>query len=125
VATYVGYDDNTPMKNDHLRIFGASGALPIWIDVANEIVRSPVFQHSIDPVDFAFLAQNILSLPPPPETTAVPIDKANGLPLSLDAYLESREPLPILYSYGRREGSFFKPERYFVPFLNNETIEDD
>ncbi|MBW1679642.1 MAG: hypothetical protein JRJ08_05805, partial [Deltaproteobacteria bacterium] len=119
VATYVGYDDNKPMKNKHLRIFGASGALPIWIDVANAIVKNPVFQQTIDPVDFAFLPESSLSLAPPPGTIAVPVDKGNGLPLPLDVYLESTGPGVTLYSYGQREGRFFKPRRFFAPLLND------
>lgn len=31
VASYVGYDDNRPMKNGRILIAGASGALPAWI----------------------------------------------------------------------------------------------
>jgi len=119
VAAYVGYDDNTPMENDHVRIFGASGALPIWIDVANEIVQNSVFQRSIDPVDFAFLPQNRLSLSQPADTILVPIDKGSGLPLSLDAYLEEEKPAVTLYSYGQRRGSFFKPRRFFSPLNSN------
>lgn len=32
VAAYVGYDDNRPMKQGSIRLAGASGALPAWID---------------------------------------------------------------------------------------------
>ncbi len=32
VAAYVGYDDNTSMRRGRLRVQGASGALPAWLD---------------------------------------------------------------------------------------------
>jgi len=116
IATYVGYDDNTPMKNNHLRIFGASGALPVWIDLANEIVNSPIYQSSIDPVDFAFLRESDLSLKPPPGAIPIPVDQGSGLPVSLELYLEKPELGVTLYSYGKREGSLLKLQRFFVPF---------
>lgn len=117
VATYVGYDDNTPMKNSRIRIFGASGALPIWIDVANEVVKNPIFQQAVDPIDFAFLPEDHLSLSQPSGTIAVPVDEGNGLVLSLDRYLEGLEPVATIYSYGQREGKLFKPQRVFAPIV--------
>jgi len=116
VASYVGYDDNKPMKNSHIRIFGASGALPIWIDVANKIVNSRVYQQSIDPVDFAFLPESHLSLTPPPGMTSVPVDEGSGLPLPLDEFLGGPKTGITLYSYGQRGDTSFKPQRFFVPF---------
>ncbi|MBN2467180.1 MAG: transglycosylase domain-containing protein [Deltaproteobacteria bacterium] len=115
LATYVGYDDNTPMENDRIRIFGASGALPVWIDVAREVVKNPGFQASIDPVDFAFLGERVVSLSQPADTIVVPIDPENGLPLSLDKYLESRTPPATLFTYGQWEGGFLRPQRFFAP----------
>jgi membrane peptidoglycan carboxypeptidase len=31
VASYVGYDDNRPMKSRHISIYGSAGALPLWL----------------------------------------------------------------------------------------------
>ena len=119
VTAYVGYDDNKPMKNKRLRIFGASGALPIWIDVANEIVNNPMYQQSIDPVDFAFLSENHLSLIPPSGVTPVAVDAGSGLPLPLDVFLGSAQAGITLYSYGQREERSFKPQRFFAPYELN------
>ena len=119
VAAYVGYDDNTPMKNNHFRIFGASGALPVWIDVANEVTKNQLFHKSIDPVDFAFLSGNNLLLPNPEGAIAVPVDKGSGLPLVLDSPLEGLEGEAIVYSYGQVEGNSFRPQRFFTPFQTN------
>lgn len=32
IGTYVGFDDNAPMTNRAIRLAGASGALPVWMD---------------------------------------------------------------------------------------------
>jgi hypothetical protein len=107
------------MKNNHFRIFGASGALPVWIDVANEVTKNQLFHKSIDPVDFAFLSENNLLLPNPEGAIAVPVDKGSGLPLVLDSPLEGVGGEAIVYSYGQVEGSSFKPQRFFTPFQTN------
>ncbi|MEL6907787.1 MAG: hypothetical protein AAFP22_20435, partial [Planctomycetota bacterium] len=39
VASYVGYDDNRPMKRGRIRISGASGALPAWMGTVAGITR--------------------------------------------------------------------------------------
>jgi len=120
IGVYVGYDDNRPMKNDHLRIFGSSGALPIWIDVANAIVESDRYRQSIDPVDFAFLPRTTLTLAQPEGTITVPVDTGNGLALSLDQYFQTQQAMTTLYSFGRREGNLFRPERFFNPLKQEE-----
>lgn len=38
IASYVGYDDNRPMRRGGLRLAGASGALPPWIGAAQAVV---------------------------------------------------------------------------------------
>ena len=119
VAAYVGYDDNTPMKNNHFRIFGASGALPVWIDVANEITKNQLFHKSIDPADFAFFSGNNLLLSNPEGAIAVPVDKGSGLPRVLDSPSESSENDAIVYTYEQIEGHSFKPQRFFTPFQTN------
>ena len=54
IASYVGYDDNRPMKGKHLAIYGASGAMPLWIDTANAIVNTPDYKKNIQPADLVF-----------------------------------------------------------------------
>ena len=116
VATYVGYDDNAPMQNKHLRIFGASGALPIWIDVANEVVKNQLFQKNIDPVDFAFLPGNFISLSIPKGSIPIPVDRGSGLPLPINFFIEPAEGTATVYAYGDAGGGVFKPQRFFSPF---------
>jgi len=54
ITAYVGYDDNKPMKSKHTAIYGASGALPLWIDTAVAIVNSPAYVGAIQLADLAF-----------------------------------------------------------------------
>ncbi len=54
IACYVGFDDNRPMKGDRVTIYGSSGALPIWIDTANEVVNSPDYREGLRLADLAF-----------------------------------------------------------------------
>jgi membrane peptidoglycan carboxypeptidase len=59
IASYVGYDDNRPMKGKHVTIYGASGALPLWIETANTIINSNTFKKDIQAADLAFDIQSV------------------------------------------------------------------
>jgi penicillin-binding protein 1A len=54
IASYVGFDDNRPMKNNQISIYGSSGALPLWIETANAIANSPLFKVNLDIAELAF-----------------------------------------------------------------------
>lgn len=54
VAAYVGYDDNRPMKGKRFAVYGASGALPLWIDTVDTITRIPDFRENIQVTELAF-----------------------------------------------------------------------
>jgi membrane peptidoglycan carboxypeptidase len=54
VASYVGYDDNRPMKSRHISIYGSAGALPLWTDSVNMIVNSPQYRKSLQMADLIF-----------------------------------------------------------------------
>lgn len=60
IASYVGFDDNRPMKGKQISIYGASGALPLWIDTANSIVNCPRFTVNLQLADFAFESSRLL-----------------------------------------------------------------
>jgi len=60
IASYVGFDDNRPMKGKQISIYGASGALPLWIDTANSIVNCPRFKVHLRIADLAFESQRLL-----------------------------------------------------------------
>ncbi|MFC1821935.1 transglycosylase domain-containing protein [Thermodesulfobacteriota bacterium] len=59
IASYVGFDDNRPMKGPQTAIYGSSGALPIWIETANGIANSKLFKGGFDIANLAFEIQSI------------------------------------------------------------------
>jgi penicillin-binding protein 1A len=79
IASYVGYDDNRPMKGENVTIYGASGALPLWIETANTIINSNTFKQDIQVADLAF---DIRSLPLGNNDELIPvlISSTTGLP---------------------------------------------
>ena len=54
VASYVGFDDNRPMRGKFVSIYGASGALPLWIDASNAIANCSEYRNGLQTVDLAF-----------------------------------------------------------------------
>jgi hypothetical protein len=60
-------------------IYGASGALPIWIDTANAIINSDTFKKDIQAADLAFDIQSV-SLRKNDELVPVSISSTTGLP---------------------------------------------
>ena len=43
----------------HLTIYGASGALPIWIDTANTVLNSRNYKKNLQPADLVFNHLNL------------------------------------------------------------------
>jgi penicillin-binding protein 1A len=80
IASYVGYDDNRPMKGPYLTIYGASGALPIWIDTANAIVNSAEYKKDVEIADLAFNI-NTSPLVNSDAFSPVKVSSVSGLPL--------------------------------------------
>lgn len=91
-ASYVGYDDNRPMKGKHVRIYGASGALPLWIDTMNAIANSTNYKTNLQVADLAFTDNQI-----PPylyqSFRQVTVSPKTGLLLEADDQPKSDSPL--------------------------------
>lgn len=81
VASYVGYDDNRPMKRGAIRITGALGALPVWVDTARGIVRSQDLSRVVDLADLAFQGGKVLPMTWPDGMEAVLVNEGDGLAL--------------------------------------------
>jgi len=115
IASYVGYDDNKPMKSKHLAIYGASGALPLWIDTAKAVVNSSDYEQRIQPADLAFdPVSNLLSgygdfLP-------VPISRLTGLPATHQDGSVPSQQFEILAD-AVLNGNILQLKRYFEPTL--------
>ena len=82
IASYVGFDDNQPMKGDHMALYGSSGALPLWMDTARAIAETEHFKTTFQPADLAF---NPLLRPMAPERFSlhpIPVSALTGLPVA-------------------------------------------
>jgi membrane peptidoglycan carboxypeptidase len=113
IAVYVGYDDNRPMKNTHVRVYGAAGALPIWIPVAQSALRHLNLEERLDILDFTFRPGGALAIEWSPEMREVPVDSGSGLPQAGGAGVRVR-------TYGDMVGERFEPRRLFSPAILSE-----
>jgi len=100
LAVYVGYDDNRPMNRKGTRLQGASGALPVWMGVAQGLAD-----------------HDLLGAAPPEDSTwalsddmvAVPVRAGNGLPvLTLE---ETDGPVRTVLVRGNFDEDGVKPLR--------------
>ncbi len=113
IASYVGYDDNRPMKSEHISIYGASGALPLWIDTAAAIVSCDKYAENIQPADLAFdPVSDLLSgfgnfLP-------VPVSPLSGLPLTHNDEMPSFQLIDI-FADAIITGNILELKRHFEP----------
>jgi penicillin-binding protein 1A len=90
IGSYVGFDDNRPMKNEQISIYGSSGALPLWIDTANAIVNSPRFKVNLDIAELAFGSQPLEDADSH-GLRYVPVSPKSGLALSEKAGFASHD----------------------------------
>jgi len=109
IAVYVGYDDNRPMKNAHIRVYGAAGALPIWIQVAQAAVNSLDYDKELDLLELAFKPTAKLSMEWPKDSEEVPVDGSSGLPGSREG------DGPRVRTYGEVKSEKREFKRIFAP----------
>jgi len=114
VAAYVGYDDNRPMKGKHTEIYGASGALPLWIDTINAVIESTEFQKGIEPADVVFSAALVGPRAGQGDLRSVPVSSLTGLPLDPGKAGGSWAG-PFVISEAEIQGGKWKLKRVFDP----------
>lgn len=119
IAVYLGYDDNRSMRNKTLRIFGASGALPVWIEVANAIVSSSIYQKNLDLVDLAFQPRATLKTKTPSEALPVWVDGGSGIFRGLGSRKIDSDNVAMMHAFGKKKDDSFIPDRWFVPFTGD------
>ncbi len=83
VATYVGYDDNREMRRGSIRIAGASGSLPVWIEAARGAARASLLGDRLDLADLAFSGADVAPVAWPPALGPTRVDLRTGLPVEL------------------------------------------
>jgi len=117
IAAYVGYDDNRPMKGKHIEVYGASGALPLWIDTANAVINSPGFQKEIQVADLVFGTPVAGPTNGQGNLRSVPVSAVTGLPLSLSGEdASSSSGRVAVLTEGEADRGEWKLKREFDPF---------
>ena len=114
IASYVGFDDNQPMKGDHMTLYGSSGALPLWMDTARAIAESEGFKTKLQPADLAFNPLLRPATPGPFALHPVPVFTVTGLPL-IDGEKASASAPEVLTQTGDG-GKNRQLKREFDPF---------
>lgn len=109
IASYVGYDTNEKLESPPIKIAGASGALPIFRDVANAIIKTKEYYKNTDIGEIAFASKNVLPVERVHDMINVSINKYSGLQIYEDP---EKEPIRI-YSLGKFEDGKFVPKRLF------------
>jgi membrane peptidoglycan carboxypeptidase len=121
IASYVGYDDNRPMKGKHVTIYGASGALPLWIETANTIINSNTFKNDIHVADLAFDIQTV-PVRNNEELMPVLISPTTGLPFREEDEKKMEGNVRILSDVDAKEG-IISPKRVFEPISGADYAE--
>ncbi len=118
VGTYVGYDDNRPMKRGSIRVHGSSGALPAWILAAQGIVRDLDLAQLLDLS--ALNPGDVVPIAWPRDMAAVAIDASTGLRTGIGVVVPD-EPIPEgsvpFEVYGFADGSGWREREAYLPFL--------
>ena len=121
VAVYVGYDDNRAMSTSNIRVHGAFGALPVWIDVAKAVVRYKGIGGRVDMADLAFDPVSELPVRQSRDLIAVPVDPGSGLPLPPGAGQAEGEDASAVVSAAATSGpDGYEPVRSFCPSLGSD-----
>ena len=113
IASYVGFDDNRPMKGKQISIYGASGALPLWIDTANSIVNSARFKVNLGIADLAFESQRLLETDDQ-GLRYVTVSTKSGLPFQEKAGT-APDNAPAVLTDADSSGQTLLPKRVFEP----------
>ncbi|MCP4667311.1 MAG: hypothetical protein GY849_13195 [Deltaproteobacteria bacterium] len=109
ITCYVGFDDNRPMKVKQLEIYGASGALPLWVDTARAIVRTDAYKNNLELADIIF-GRRSLRLPAKGKGFRhVAVSSDSGLPQGLSG---SSARLRILTECEERDGALVLRRRF-------------
>jgi penicillin-binding protein 1A len=113
VASYVGYDDNRPMKGRHINIYGSSGALPLWVDTCNAIVNGKIYKEGRETTDLAFLIESGPLLTGNTLST-VNVSSITGIPLISGEDVASSDTIKV-YSDIDMENDVLTLKRAFEP----------
>lgn len=120
LASYVGFDDNRPMVHKTIKLAGSSGALPIWVRLADLIFRGKDYAASVDIADLSFsgAGEIPLRLPDLGQIT-VPVDDGRGGIFAGDQKTgrQSGHGQGAVRTFGKiKEDGELEKSRYFEPY---------
>ncbi|MFO7783123.1 MAG: transglycosylase domain-containing protein [Thermodesulfobacteriota bacterium] len=113
VSAYVGYDDNRPMEGERITIYGASGALPVWIDTCNALVNSRTYRKNLQIADLAFDIKPA-SMTRHADLRPVRISGKTGLPMRFQDDGDPKNSVLILSDVSVEDGAI-RVNRNFEP----------
>ena len=93
IGSYVGFDDNKPLKSGRTRIAGASGGLPQWADFAKKEIKILGLPEKIDFLDISMLAAGEVPLVLNNERGQLTVDPMTGSVIA-GGSAEQGRPLP-------------------------------
>ena len=114
LASYVGYDDNRPMKGKYLSVYGSAGALPLWVDTAKAVADSPDYVAGLQPADLIF-SQIVLPEEIKGEFRKERVSPLTGLPLTSFEREQRSSQGPQVLSNMENIGGELKLMRHFEP----------
>lgn len=79
IASYIGYDRNRIMRKGRQRIYGGSGALPLWTDFCKEVIKINSFVDYFDAFDLTAITHKEWGLQTPTSSTPYLVDLPRGL----------------------------------------------
>ncbi len=115
IASYVGFDDNQPMKGDHMRLYGSSGALPLWMDTVRAVSETAHFKNTIQPADLAFNPSLYPMMPGKFDLRLIPVSPLTGMPVSKGEEASSSARFPQVLTQAVDEGKTWHLKREFEP----------
>ena len=117
IATYVGYDDNKFMRKGAQKIYGSSGAMPLWIDVVKETLFLKKYNTYLDPFDLSILSKGEWPITYHKSTRPFLIDMPRGLILR-----QGKEADKDIYrlARGKQKNSYY--EDLFIPDLTLNSV---
>ena len=81
IASYVGYDLNKTMRRGAIKVSGAVGALPTWIELGKALIEQKKYAEFIDPLDLNVIAKGEWPMRYDGNLTAMKVDIARGVTL--------------------------------------------
>ena len=117
VGVYVGYDDNLSMRRKANRVTGSVGALPVWTDIVNTIIKQNDVAAGLDPVDLSFNGLGIYRQDIGQKNLGVAEKDGGRLIVPIRQIDPHDRYQPSVLTFGTiTQDNAFKPSRLFEPF---------